>query len=214
MEKFNLKITQWSKGAITLLLTLITLTACGGNEKKNTDSETVCAPEVCDTVAAPEFSLTSEGVGPVRTGMKVGSWPSAVEELYDRVESSDGGDANQYEFYFGDRPMLTVLDFGENKADLIIVSDPAVKAAVGDKRLGLGDSFRNLLESDGVTADFQSYDEEGMWYWHADGLWFAPEQESLPENLAKKLYDDRQKPIISDFPENVGIGYIGTGLPF
>ncbi|MCM1152951.1 MAG: hypothetical protein NC328_04805 [Muribaculum sp.] len=202
--------------AAVIAVCAIVMAGCGGKVEKQTADSVVSDTElISDSVApVPKYLLTSEGIGPVEAGMPSRTWPDSISGLYDMVEEGPGGDADQYEFYLEGNPMVTVMDFGEGEADLVIVSDPSIKARVGDKELGLGDSFELLLRQPGVRAEWQQLDDEGMWYWNCKGIWFAPEQNNLPKSLADKLYDSTRAPEASDFPEEVGIGYMGTGLPF
>lgn len=210
-----------NRGFYIILVSLATLmfamaTGCSDHKKvESADSIVMEQPEIPDSMPPlPKYLITSEGIGPVETGMQSRTWPDSISGLYDSVEEGPGGDADQYEFYLEGNPMVTVLDFGEDKADLVIVSDPSIKAKVGDKELGLGDSFRELLSEPGVSAEWQQLDDEGMWYWNCKGVWFAPEQSNIPKSLADKLYDSTRAPEATDFPLEVGIGYMGTGLPF
>lgn len=202
---------------------LVAFTALCGCRSENKTADTVdtltdVAAETQTDSLPPEpqhhYVLTSEGVGPVAPGMKTRTWPELAEGLYDSIEEGPGGEADQYEFYLDGQPMVTVMDFGQGEADLVVVSDPSIKAKVGDAELGLGDSFSLLLEQPGVRAEWEQLDEDGMWYWTTGGLWFAPSQENLPEEVSRKLYDSKKPPLSTDFPPEVGIGYIGTGLPF
>lgn len=198
------------------------IVACSSAEKRDIDTDTVKPQELsADTVAEVRkvYVLSSEGVGPIEVGEKTGSWPEEVDELYNHVEASPGDEADQYEFYLDDNPMVTVLDFGSGSADLVVLSSPDVKVAMpgpdGENiEIGLGDSFRHLLSSPEVKAEWQQLDDEGMWYWHGKGLWFAPAQDRLPKELADKLYNPDTPPRSSDFPDDVVVDYIATGLPF
>ena len=207
------------KSAALSALLLLMLSACSGSSGKS--AETAVDTAMADTLAVEEqkparthYVLTSEGIGPVAPGMKTQTWPELAEGLYDSVEAGLGGDADQYEFYLEGQPMVTVMDYGQGEADLVVVSDPSLKAKVGEEELGLGDSFSKLLQQPGIRAEWKQLDEDGMWYWTYGGLWFAPSQEHLSPELSSKLYDSKKAPVSSDFPPEVGIGYIGTGLPF
>lgn len=190
------------------------LASCKSDKKEQIDSETISidTAEAMDTV--PTYIFTPQGIGEIKPGMPIGQWPTETEGLYTHVDSEGGGDANQYNFYRDDELTFTVMDFGEGKADLIILDDPEMNVKVGDDTVNMKTPFATLLSKPGVKAEWEQLDDEGMWYWKADGLWFAPSQEHLTPSLADKLYNPDKVPTKSDFPEEITIGYIGTGLPF
>ncbi|MCM1377550.1 MAG: hypothetical protein NC097_03980 [Clostridium sp.] len=204
--------------SIGVVVVLSLLSACTSDKKTVDTPLDTAAPIVAesDTVvpSRPRYVLTAEGIGPVAPGMKTKTWPELAEGLYDSIEEGPGGEGDQYEFYLEGQPMVTVMDFGQGEADLVVVSDPSIKAKVGEVQLGLGDSFSKLLSQPGVRAEWEQLDEEGMWYWTTGGLWFAPAQDKLTPELSEKLYDPKRPPVSTDFPPEIGIGYIGTGLPF
>lgn len=208
-----------AKSSSILFLCISLFASCNSDKGKTTagkDTSDEAGEHLADSLkqSVTRYVLTSEGIGPVTPGMKTRTWPQLAEGLYDSIEEGIGGEGDQYEFYLEGQPMVTVMDFGQGEADLVVVSDPSLKAKVGNAELGLGDSFAKLLAQPGVRAEWEQFDEEGMWYWTTGGLWFAPSQDNLPDDLAGKLYDSRKPPVSSDFPPEVGIGYIGTGLPF
>lgn len=194
---------------------MLVMTGCR-SEQKPVREETISEESLeNDTMPAPpRYVLSAKGIGPVEVGMPVKDWPEETEGLYQYVEAQEGGDANQYNFFGETEPAITVLDFGEGKADLVIVDDPRIEAQVGDKVVNMSTPFAQLLRMPGVESSWEQLDEEGMWYWKCSGLWFAPSLERLPEKLAEKLYNSTRAPQAEDFPEEVTIGYIATGLPF
>ena len=196
---------------------LVILSGCGNSrDGKVTEDTTAMTEEVReDTVALPKrYVLSATGIGPLTVGMPIKEWPEETEGLYEYVEASEGGDANQYNFIGENDPAITVLDFGGGKADLLIVDDPRIEAQVGDTVVNMTTSFSRLLTLPGVKASWEQLDDEGMWYWKCSGLWFAPSLEHLPPKLADKLYNSERAPTAEDFPEDITIGYIATGLPF
>lgn len=216
MKADSFRFSNLSPLVVSVILASAVCGSCGSESGTTADSESVVAVDsvVEEVPADTVFHFSSAGVGPLEQGMPVESWPEKVEGLYDNVDVQGGGDANQYEFFLSERPMVTVLDFGEGKADLVILSDPAVKVKVGERELGLGDSFSELLDNPEVKASWEQLDDDGMWYWNLGGMWFAPKQDMIPEDLARKLYDPATPPSREDFPPEVGIGYIANGLPF
>ncbi len=203
-------------GGVTILMMILWMQGCGSGKTENAERDTTdTLQEVPDTVKeSPRYVLSSKGIGPIEVGMTINEWPEETEGLYDYIEASEGGDANQYNFMEESVPSVTVLDFGGGKADLLIVDDPRIEAQVGDTVVNMTTPFATLLRQPGVEASWEQLDDEGMWYWKCSGLWFAPSLERIPEKLALKLYNSRQAPKAEDFPEDITIGYIATGLPF
>lgn len=205
---------------ILILLLAGAVVSCGRSSEKHADTDSVdydtIPAEAPDTVA--DYTLTPSGVGPVAMGEKAGEWPESIEGLYDYVESDTGNGVDQYNFYSDQNVAFTVLDFGEGKVDLVILGDSGLGASPnedGEKvSLRVGSPFADVLALPGVEAVWEELDEEGMWYWRAGGLWFAPAQDRLPHALADALYDGRHAPDPALFTDDVVIGYIGTGLPF
>ena len=64
---------------------------------------------------------------------------------------------------------------------------------------GIGDKFSNVLQLPGVETEWSGYDNSGTWYWKWEGLWFAPSQETISENLSRRLYQPIQAPTPADF---------------
>lgn len=185
--------------------------ATNGGDSDTLTGDTLAQPAPADTVTEP---LTVDGIGPVKRGMQVGEWPETYDTLYDYCRSEPGGDADQYNFYSGDELQFTVMDFGEHKADLIILGSPRLKADVGGTAVDMHTPFSELLAMPGAEPVWEEYEGEGMWYWKCGGLWFAPSQQDLRRPLTDALYNPDHAPKAADFPEDVTIGYIGTGLPF
>lgn len=195
------------------ILTLLS-PSCVKTEKRPADTDTVAEILEDSVTPPPSYVLSNRGIGPLEVGMNVESWPEESEGLYHYVEADKGGEANQFNFYADEQPSITVLDFGEGKADLLIVDDPQIGAQVGDTVVNMTTPFAEFLQLPDVSASWEQLDDEGMWYWKCNGLWFAPALENLPEKLANKLYNPEKAPIADDFPREVTIGYIATGLPF
>ena len=74
--------------------------------------------------------------------------------------------------------------------------------------------FSRLLKLKDATAEYQALDDNGMWSWRWQGLYFLPSQQNLPQRLSSKLYNQATTPDAADFDDNVVIDYIGTGLPY
>lgn len=203
-----------SKLAAATTCGVLVLSACHSDKTGKADSDSIpmAVEETTDTI--PSYIFTPEGIGAIKTGMPVGQWPEEAIGLYTHVDTEGGGDADQYNFYRDENLTFTVMDFGEGKADLIILDDPEMDVKVGEETVNMKTPFAKLLSNPGVKAEWEQLDDEGMWYWKADGLWFAPSQEHLTPSLADKLYNPDKAPTKADFPEDITIGYIGTGLPF
>lgn len=204
------------KRILVTLPTIALLAACGGEQRRGTD--TAAADTLTDTVAsAPQpatLLLSKDSIGPIALFTPTESLPQEMEGVYTSIEKDEGGDATQYNFYRDEEVLFTALDFGAGKTDLIVAGSPDVKVMVEGEEINIGTPFAHLLSLKGVTPEWAQMDDMGTWYWQYRGLWFAPDQMHLPEALVRKLYDSRTCPTSQDFPDTVTVGYIATGLPF
>lgn len=203
------------ESAVTATVSVMILSACSADKHTIGDSETISVTEDMEsTDSIPHYVFTPEGIGSITPGMRIGEWPEETNGLYTHIDNESGGEADQYNFYKDDELSFTVLDFGEGKADLIIVDNPEMDVKVGNNTVNMNTPFSLLLSNPEVKPEWEQLDDEGMWYWKVNGLWFAPSQENLTPALTDKLYNPATPPVKADFPEDVKIGYIGTGLPF
>ena len=196
---------------------LLLIASCSGKSGKETDTLTVepdPTPELpLETIA--DAQLTARGIGPVRIHSRIVDLRPKVENLYDSVARESGYESNTYHFYLDGEQRFSVYEFGSGMVDVIGVEDSSVIVrGAGNKTVRLGDPFSKVLELDGVTPQWESADDEGMWVWSWEGIWFVPDQSRLPDTLAHKLYNQNVAPRLSDFTPEVTIGYIGTGLPW
>lgn len=197
---------------------------CGGNGSGHADSagddDIEIRTHVENTDTLPYFPLTAEGLGPVHVGMDLESLPPRVNGLYTTMTVEQGFECETVVFSNTKAPdtvtfPFTVLDFGQGKADVILLNDDqcGVNRPEGG-RLTLSSPFAEVLSLPGVQARWEGWDGGGAWYWTWQGLWFQPSPVNPGEDLTDKLYDNREAPVASDFTPDVTIGYIGTGLPF
>lgn len=206
---------QWSLIAIVLVI----IAACSTNNKeKETDTDSVVVvnlvEEPVDTVEEPDFFLTAERLGSIMVEMPVKEIPKDEFGLFDTVTIDQRSIPVLYSFYKNDGLRFTGYDFGEGLIDMISVESPEIKIKSPVGELGIGDPFLSLLSIPGMESEWIETDNDGMWYWHWHGLWFAPTQKGLTKEFVEKLYNMDEGPVRADFTEDITIGYIGTGLPF
>lgn len=195
------------------------MAACGGGKKteigNKADSDSALTEEMVSPVAGDTvFYLTVDSLGPVKVGEKMASLPDAVANLYDNVEVSDTPDAVAYTFRLADVPQFTVYDFMDGQVDIIALEGDAHGVSVPVGTIRVGDPFTRVLELPGVVAEWQAMDEEGIWYWKWQGLFFGVDEMGISEELADGLCDEHRPPRAGLFGPGVKVGYIGTGLPF
>ncbi len=221
----NSIINRNSNLLMLLLASALTLASCGSGKSGATDSAAIADSEKAARAAAmpdtlPTFYLTSEGLGPVKIGMRVSDLPAQVAGLYTERSVENDYESTAYVFSNADAPEafsypFTVIDFGEDKVDVIILNDDQCAVAVpeGDD-ITLSSPFASVLALPGVKAEWETVEGNGAWYWTWEGLWFQPSLDNPGDEAAKKMYDGKAAPVASDFSKDVSIGYIGTGLPF
>jgi len=205
------------KKIIYTALFVLTLSSCGRSQKNEiSDSDTNTVAEIATTVDVERRHtyITKDGVGAVLIGTPVNSLPDSMPGLYTSKENGASPDAVTVDFSDENGQQFVAYDFGEGNIDVINLIGTDIYVDAPEGSFGLGAPFSKVLELPGVEAEWSSYDENGMWYWIWEGLWFAPAQENLPEELASKLYRSGQAPDSKDFTEKVTVGFIGTGLPF
>lgn len=204
------------KKLMFMALSAVILSGCGGNKAEKADSDSIAEAEIMEAVAAVRNAsyITNEGVGPVHIGLPMTEVADSVPGLYNHKENGASPDAVTITFSDADGEQFVAYDFGEGKVDVINVIGNALAVSAPNGDFGIGAPFSKVLELPGVQAEWTGYDDGGMWYWTWHGLWFAPSQENLPENLSKRLYLSEEEPVATDFNDNVTVGFIGTGLPF
>lgn len=200
-----------------LLLLIPVLASCGGHKSGASDTisvETDTLPALPEEETT-EAMLTSRGIGPIRTGMRIVNIQPSVENLYDTIVQEGGYESNTYHFLLDGRQRFTVYEFETGEADVVSVDDDSV--VVNNPSGGtirLGDPFSKVLELEGVKPEWESADDEGMWVWNWQGLWFQPDQNKLNDTLVHKLYNSTTPPTAADFTPEVTVAYIATGLPW
>lgn len=191
--------------------------SCSSKPEKVIDTLTIeqdPTPEMPKAVEN-DVKLSPIGIGPIRIGMRISEIQPKVENLYDTIVRQTGYESNSYYFYLDGNQRFTVYEFDSGVANVISADNRSVVVdGPNGEELRLGDTFRKVLQLKDVNSVWQSADGEGMWCWSWQGIWFVPDQEQLPDVLAHKLYNQTAAPRPSDFPEDVTIGYIGTGLPW
>lgn len=198
-------------------LPLLLMAGCGNGEKGNpADSDSIAETEIIEAVQAVREAnyITKDSIGAIVVGNPVNTIPESVPGLYTAKENGASQDAVTVTFSDENGRQFVAYDFGEGNIDVINVVGPDIKVNAPNGVFGIGDSFSNVLAIPGVQAEWIGYDDGGMWHWTWNGLWFAPSQQKLDENLSRKLYNSQESPGNEDFPESVTIGFIGTGLPF
>ena len=201
------------------LLTVLVLfgAACSGNKVKDTDTISV-EPDPTPELPVEDImdaQITSRGIGPIRTDMRIVDMKPSVENLYDTIVREGGYESNSYHFFLDGQQRFTVYEFESGIANVICVDDSSVVVNnPGGGNVRLGDSFTKVFSLDGVKPQWECTDDEGMWVWNWQGLWFQPDQSQLNDVLVHKLYNQNTPPSNSDFTPEVTVGYIGTGLPW
>lgn len=193
---------------------ILLLAACNHGKTTATDTaaiDTAMAEEAAEL--AHTYYLTKDSLGPVKVGMLRDSVAPAVTWLYDQITREETPDALEYDFVDGNSVSFSALDFGENRLDVIMLSDTLVGVETPQGVLKLHMPFTAVLDLPGVTTEWSGYDGEGSWYWRWQGLWFAP-GENISESLSQRLFNSTQAPTHVDFSGNETIGFIGTGLPY
>lgn len=199
------------------LCAIIALAACSGHKEKeaatagDSDSQFVVqAEEKAEDVVYPK--LTPDSLGPVKVGAKIASLPQGIPNLYDNIQVDEGDMAHVYSFYMGEEAMFDVYDFGEGKVDVISLTSPKLGVQAGDTLLTVGAPMELALKA-GAKSDFQSLDDEGVWYWNLNGIWIYPSLNKSTQQLDNAM-SNRRTPPSAALLQNVPVGYIATGLPF
>lgn len=197
---------------------MLLLASCGGKKDSSAtgaDSDSAITAEMESPVAGPTtFYLTADSIGPIRVGEAISDLPVAVANLYDHMITADTPDAMAYTFLLADIPQFTIYDFMEGKADVIALEGDARAVNTPDGELRVGDEFSKVLALKGVESEWGGYDDNGVWYWKWNGLYFGVDETGMKETLADALTDGNRPPRAALFTPDVKIGYIATGLPF
>lgn len=193
----------------------LAMAACG--KKDNSGQQATDSVGVNDSTASvvtKKYYLTADSLGPVKIGMEWKDTPPMVEGLYDNRKEVKSPEAVEFMFENEGRESFAAYDFGEGKVDVICLFDSVVGIQAPRGDIHLGSPFKQVLELPGVTAEWNSIDEDGMWYWVYEGLWIGINQDNLSPALSTRLYNSTQAPTASDFSGNETVGFIGTGLPY
>ena len=197
---------------------LLMLASCGGKKGSSAtgaDSDSAITAEMESPVAGPtQFYLTADSIGPIHVGESISDLPVAVANLYDHMITADTPDAMAYTFLLADIPQFTIYDFMEGKADVIALEGDARAVSVPDGELRVGDPFTKVLALKGVGSEWAGMDDNGIWFWKWNGLYFGVDETDMAETLGDALTDGNRPPRASMFTPDVRIGYIATGLPF
>lgn len=205
---------------ISIAAIALMLASCGG--KHGTESgassqreDSALTVQMESPVAGEtRFFITADSIGPVRVGEKVADLPKAVANLYDMVLTTETPDAMAYTFLLGDIPQFTIYDFMDGNVDVIALEGNARAANTPQGQIRVGEPFVKVLKLNGVESEWQGMDDTGIWYWKWNGLYFGVDETNISEQLATALCDGKRPPRMSDFSDDVRIGYIATGLPF
>ena len=195
---------------------ILLLCSCGVGNKKVVESAQVIADSIPAEPSADllEIPITNLGIEEVKCGMRVNSLTPSMANLYDSIAIEQDLDHTTYQFMLDGRPRFTGYEFGDGLIDALAAADSSVYVDTPDGHLTLGMPFSRLLKLKDATAEYQALDDNGMWSWRWQGLYFLPSQQNLPQRLSSKLYNQATTPDAADFDDNVVIDYIGTGLPY
>ena len=214
IRKSDMKLLKF----MALAAVFASLAACSSKGSKATEEETQDSAQTArmeqEVPGLPVYTLTKDSIGPVFVGEKIDEIPPAVANLYDTVLPTETPDAMAYTYILGDVPQFTIYDFMEGRADVILLEGNARAVATPDGDLRIGDEFKKVLALPGVQSEFERLDDEGIWYWLWNGLYFGVDEADLPASLAEALCNGQRPPMASSFTPDIKIGYIGTGLPF
>lgn len=202
---------------LTALLPL--LGACSGHKAyRGSDSDSALVAEARNDIdsidSEPMPVLTPEGLGQIRVGMPIDSLPEGVENLFDQVEMDETPDATVLAFSLQGDPMFSIYNFGDGTVDVISLNSTLLGFNTDNGVIHLGDPLVSLLNVRGVSTDFASMDDSGMWYWKYNGLWISPDPAQCRPALINALSDRNNPPASALVDSTVSIGYIATGLPF
>lgn len=163
-----------------------------------------------------DAQLTSRGIIPIKVGMRVVDIKPQVENLYDSIIPEKGYESNTYHFYLDNEERFTAYEFEAGTISLVAANNPSivVKDLEGREMARIGEPFTKVLQLPGVKSQWETGDDDGMWVWIWQGIWFIPDQSNLTEKLVHKLYNPNVAPSASDFSEEVTVSYMGTGLPW
>ena len=212
-----------TKAFLPLFLLMATI-SCGRGGSSSSDS--VSSDSLAESgteVTASRILLCSDSIWPeggrgVAVGLPLAQLPDEIEGLYNDKEESDSETGRQIHFKLAEEYIFTVLDFGEQRVDLIMANTDKVEVAPSEgfpaERLSLSSPFLSVLSLPGAEPEWVDYEDTGMWYWRWNNLWFAPDQSHLSKALSQHLYNEETLPSRDDFDEEVVIGYIATGIPF
>lgn len=194
------------------------LVSCGNKQNSETNgivNDSAQTVEMESPVAGPtDFYLTSDSIGPIVLGERISNIPAAVPNLYDMMITTETPDAMAYTFLLANDPQFTIYDFMEGKVDVIALEGNARGVNTPKGELRVGDEFLKVFELPGVTSEWQAFDDDGLWYWKWNGLYFGVDETNISEKIGNALVSGRHAPRASDFTSDVKIGYIATGLPF
>jgi hypothetical protein len=160
LDRLSKKVDQVSKKIDKAL-------GAGETNAKTEQAEALSATtEQTATSAEPsKFTLTKEGVGPLKIGMPAASIPAKVAGLYDRMETMvepydydnpDAGSWTQYRFYSGNEWVLSAQsdNKGNRALHTIEVLSPAIATPEGVYN---GMPMSEVLKMQGLSVDFDHY---------------------------------------------------------
>ncbi len=204
---------------IAVLIGGIINTGCTSkNKQKMADSDTCMMPEpiaAVDTVMEEYPMLSAEGISfrndRILIGQSLDSLPAAIPGLYDRLRRDATPEAEEVLASLGSESMFTIYSLDSGLVDVIMLISPDIKAQGG---FYIGMPFRDFIKTKGITTEWASLEDEGQWYWRADGLWILPRIEAEDTKLSSMLMDHRMPPQGAEIPADAVIEFISTGLPF
>lgn len=216
----NINVLKGKVGSAVSIVSILSLslTGCGGKQAQPVVDTVTVEPN--DSPDLPESSmidaqLTARGIEPVKVGMRIVEIEPRVENLYDTIVREGGYESNSYHFLLNGEQRFTVFEFESGIANIVAADNESIIVNGNDDNiLRLGDSFTKVFDLKDVKPVYQSMDDEGMWCWQWQGIWFQPDQQNLNDVLVHKLYSTSVAPVKSDFTDDIKIGYIGTGLPW
>lgn len=204
------------------IMIILLAVSCGHSGDKrsasqgDTDSSIIEEAEPkADSIMDELPVLTADSLGPIRIGMTIAELKPEVPGLYDNIVADNGGEGgcHVYSFYMGAEYMFDVFDFGNGTVDVISLQSKRLGVETPDGLLSMGMPMKKLLALKGYSTEFLSLDDEGVWYWRYNGLWFYPAL-NTPNQALDKALSNRNSPPSAAVAGDTPIGYIATGSPF
>ncbi|MDE6810730.1 MAG: hypothetical protein K2J15_00090, partial [Muribaculaceae bacterium] len=117
--------------AIAAAVIALILAGCGGKSAGESEKPDTPAVNAVDTVETSvgqvkDAELTSEGIAPIRIGMRIVEIQPGIENLYDSIVSQGGYESNSYYFYLNGEQRFTAYEFDPGRVSLVSADNGSV----------------------------------------------------------------------------------------